>query len=287
MTTESIRIQIYDHSPRFIRRGLDRDRDRKNRLSKISPSSSPLLSTSPTVKNYKRELQNWVDDTAEESMPLEKQHIQKEILKCLKNKTEELILEDYDLRSIPPLSALKNVKKISLKNNKIEYMSPHCFNHLTQLLVLDISSNRLQTFNTNQLNDCKTLESLNLSYNQLSQENLLLNLTNFQHLKELKLTGNPILNLEKLDFSHCQKLCVLQLNSLQIADIECLDLSNCCYLNQLDLSFNNLKHLNCILPKNAKQPLQINLSWNDVNDQEIKELLEKNSMIKIKTHINS
>ena len=64
---------------------------------------------------------------------------------------------------------LLNLQKIYLRHCKIRLVSGHCFEHLTNLVDLDLSFNVLQEVPSLALSDCRYLMSLSLRGNPIKK----------------------------------------------------------------------------------------------------------------------
>ncbi|XP_017266998.2 uncharacterized protein LOC108233214 [Kryptolebias marmoratus] len=154
---------------------------------------------------------------------------------------------DYNLLASVPLGLPPSIKELYLRGNHIRQFCRGVFNGLSELVVLDLSSNRLTNrglFEDSLLN-AKHLESLNLEGNKLRQVP--------QHLptslKTLNLEGNLIFSIKKATFSTLKNLEHLGLARNKIFKVAPGAFKMLPILHQLDLCHNTLQQVPRQLPQ--------------------------------------
>ncbi|CAG9794150.1 unnamed protein product [Diatraea saccharalis] len=163
----------------------------------------------------------------------------------------KLDLSHNMLSSIAPFSftGMQQLLDLSLSGNMLKYIPNEAFKGLVALRKLDLSHNLLEKIDNKTnglLDDCLSLEMVNLSYNH------------FGFLTKKMFPSNPWIpyNLKEVDLSHneipvvtldltvgTKKLKRLDLSGNIINDIRSYVLGNLTSLEILDLSNNNLKDL--------------------------------------------
>lgn len=163
-----------------------------------------------------------------ESSPL--QEAKKRIKQCLKNNSSFLDLSKLDLRSVPELTGLTNLKKIDLSENKI-----------TQIENLEILTNLIE---------------LNLSGNNIEE---IKNIDKLYNLEIINLTDNKIREISNLEY--CTKVKYLYLGSNSIEEIKGLE--KLTSLSHIHLYHNNINKLEGLT--NLKNLEAIFLGRNNIN----------------------
>lgn len=162
------------------------------------------------------------------------------------SKLRTLNLDHNQLTSIPmglPLS----IKELYLKGNLIEQLHGGAFTGMSQLMVLDLSTNRLTNKGllSNPLLHATSLESLNLAGNMLKHVP--------QHLprslKTLNLQSNLIVYIKKSALSTLKNLEHLGLARNQISKVAPGAFKMLPLLHQLDLCHNSLRKVPRELPQ--------------------------------------
>ncbi|KAK1906244.1 Asporin [Dissostichus eleginoides] len=157
-----------------------------------------------------------------------------------------LNLDHNQLTSVP-LGLPLSIKQLYLKGNLIEQFRGGAFNGRSELMVLDLSSNRLKNKGLlkDSLLNATHLESLNLEGNRLKQVP--------QHLpsslKTLNLEGNLISSIKKMVFGTLKNLEHLGLARNKIFKVAPGAFKTLPVLHQLDLCHNTLRQVPRQLPK--------------------------------------
>lgn len=157
-----------------------------------------------------------------------------------------LNLDHNQLTSVP-LGLPLSIKQLYLKGNLIEQFRGGAFNGRSELMVLDLSSNRLTNKGLlkDSLLNATHLESLNLEGNRLKQVP--------QHLpsslKTLNLEGNIISSIKKMVFGTLKNLEHLGLARNKIFKVAPGAFKTLPVLHQLDLCHNTLRQVPRQLPK--------------------------------------
>ena len=89
----------------------------------------------------------------------------KRIKQCLKNSDSFLDLSNIDLKSIPELNSLPNLRKLNLSKNHITQIEN--LDGLTRLFELDLSDNNIEEINN--ISKLYGLSTLNLTNNQIKK----------------------------------------------------------------------------------------------------------------------
>jgi len=149
---------------------------------------------------------------------------------------------------------------LNVSNNLLDHIDENLFNVMPNLKTLDLSHNHLKTFKPEHFKNLKSIECIELNFNQL--ENLDDHLFDSMNLERLNLGNNNLVNISskafdkslftELNLTSNRNLNISKLRvSLDgLAYLEYLDLSNCSITNDdlLDLPFKNqyynLKRLN-------------------------------------------
>jgi hypothetical protein len=191
--------------------------------SRRSRNSSSLI-ISPTINNINLSNNNNTKCTVESNEPLENYSKSEQIVNnggtindCNNRKSFELVKNQN--------SYWKLLKHLSMTENKIEKISLHAFDRLSNLSLLDLSYNKLTSIPSEPLSKLLNLKTLNLSFNKL------LNVDKFPNtLKKLiilNLRGNKIKNLDSIEnLSNLQKLDLRQNNLNKVVDLKPILLLN-------------------------------------------------------------
>lgn len=157
-----------------------------------------------------------------------------------------LNLDHNHLTSVP-LGLPLSIKELYLKGNLIEQFRGGAFNGISELVVLDLSANRLTNKGIlrDSLLNATHLESLNLEGNKLKQVPQHLPLS----LKALNLEGNLIFSIKKAAFSALKNLEHLGLARNKISKVVPGAFRTLPVLHQLDLCHNMLRHVPRQLPQ--------------------------------------
>ncbi|TNN56233.1 Extracellular matrix protein 2 [Liparis tanakae] len=157
-----------------------------------------------------------------------------------------LNLDHNQLTSVP-LGLPLSVKELYLKGNLIEHFRGGAFNGISELVVLDLSTNRLTSkglFRESLLN-ATHLESLNLEGNRLKQVPRHLP----PSLKTLNLEGNLMSSVKKAAFGNLKNLEHLGLARNKIFKVAPGAFRTLPVLHQLDLCHNRLRQVPRQLPE--------------------------------------
>ncbi|KAF1372303.1 hypothetical protein PFLUV_G00263860 [Perca fluviatilis] len=157
-----------------------------------------------------------------------------------------LNLDHNQLTSVP-LGLPLSIKELYLKGNLIEHFRGGAFNGVSELLLLDLSANRLTNKGLlrESLLNATHLESLNLDGNRLKQVPRHLPLS----LKNLNLEGNLISSIKKVAFGTLKNLEHLGLARNKIFKVAPGAFRTLPVLHQLDLCHNTLHQVPRQLPE--------------------------------------
>lgn len=162
------------------------------------------------------------------------------------NRLHTLNLDHNQLAYIP-LALPLSIKELYLKGNLIEQFHEGAFAGISQLTVLDLSTNRLTNkgLPRNSLLNATSLESLNLASNKLKQVPRHLP----RSLKTLNLEGNLIASIKKEALSALENLEHLGLARNKISKVAPGAFKVLPVLHQLDLCHNSLRQVPRELPR--------------------------------------
>lgn len=162
------------------------------------------------------------------------------------SKLRTLNLDHNQLASIP-LGLPLSIKELYLKGNFIEQFHGGVFTGISQLMVLDLSANRLTNKGllSNPLLNATSLESLNLAGNKLKHVPRHLP----RSLKTLNLESNLIAYIKKAALSTLKNLEHLGLARNQISKVAPGAFKELPLLHQLDLCHNSLRKVPRELPQ--------------------------------------
>ncbi|PWA20081.1 hypothetical protein CCH79_00018668 [Gambusia affinis] len=154
---------------------------------------------------------------------------------------------DYNQLASVPLELPLSIKELSLRGNHLQQLSRGVFNGISQMLVLDLSANRLKSKGLvrDSLLNATHLESLNLEGNKLKQ--VPQNLPN--SLKTLNLESNLISSIKKASFRNLNNLEHLGLARNAIVKVSTGAFKTLSALHQLDLCHNKLHQVPRQLPE--------------------------------------
>lgn len=157
---------------------------------------------------------------------------------------------NYNLLASVPLGLPLSIKELYLRGNRIQQLHGGVFDGTSELVVLDLSSNRLTTrflFEDSLLN-ATHLESLNLEGNQLKRVPRHLPTS----LKTLNLEGNLIPSIKQAAFSTLKNLEHLGLARNKLLKVAPGAFKALPVLHQLDLTHNALQQVPRQLPRGLR-----------------------------------
>lgn len=268
-----------------------------NNITKLNISNNSFNSTKKLVglnemkqlksldlsQNYIYDLDTLLENTNLNSLYLSTNQLKSlTFLKNFKN-VNDLNLDNNPLNDISQLSTLKKLKDLSLNQmttnigkfpalNKLEKLSfskskktvKYSLNYLDvlpELREINLSHNDLSNFNLllNKITASKTpqLSSLNISFNHFSNLN---NIEKFEELETIYVSNNKIYNANVLKELKLLKL--LYINDNKISDIQFLDSIK--QLTELNLANNNIIDFSPI--SNLNQLSFLNLSSTDFDN---------------------
>ncbi|XP_020782349.2 extracellular matrix protein 2 [Boleophthalmus pectinirostris] len=148
---------------------------------------------------------------------------------------------DHNQLTLVPLGLPLSIKELYLKGNHIEEFHSGAFNGKSELVVLDLSKNRLTNkgLRKDSLVNATHLESLNLEGNRLKQIPQHLPLS----LKTLSLESNLITSIKKMAFGALKNLEHLGLARNKIFKVAVGAFRTLPVLHQLDLGHNALRQV--------------------------------------------
>ncbi|OWF51144.1 slit homolog 3 protein-like [Mizuhopecten yessoensis] len=162
----------------------------------------------------------------------------------------EINLESNGWNSIPVFmfAGLQDslLKKISLKNNNIKYVSASFFSDVHSLEQLDLSRNDLTEFNTTGFESTNIL-TVNIGFNHL------LHIPSFcgplgtktGNYTTLDLTSNPVYSLNQSSFSCLRNLRTLKLDEISVRELKNNTFADLPRLRSLKMNSNSV-HINRI-----------------------------------------
>jgi Leucine-rich repeat (LRR) protein len=113
---------------------------------------------------------------------------------------QEVDLSNLNIGSIESnflCSNFKNLKKLTLKNNKILRLYPNTFRECKQLVFLDLSYNRLTQLSKGDFDGAENLQTLYVNNNIIEHINAD-TFFNLIHIKTYSFASNPVSNLYNL-----------------------------------------------------------------------------------------
>ncbi|XP_060934813.1 wu:fc23c09 [Limanda limanda] len=154
---------------------------------------------------------------------------------------------NHNQLTLVPMGLPLSIKELYLKGNLIEQFRAGAFNGISELVVLDLSANRLTNKGLlrESLLNTTHLESLNLEGNRLKQVPRHLP----RSLKTLNLEGNLISSIKKAAFSTVRNLEHLGLARNKIFKVAIGAFRMLAVLHQLDLCHNTLRQVPRQLPQ--------------------------------------
>lgn len=160
----------------------------------------------------------------------------------------QLNLADNQLAALPPTlfttsSPMKSLESLQLQNNSLTLLTPELFSGLTNLAMLNLSYNAIDSlyFNENTFKGLAKLKFLDLSHNRLTSiaANTFKHLT---HLQVLNVNFNQIATLSG-DHGLRSSLRMLSLSQNLIEDVQKDALKDLDQLNSLSLDHNKIRYL--------------------------------------------
>ncbi|CDQ91962.1 unnamed protein product [Oncorhynchus mykiss] len=161
------------------------------------------------------------------------------------------------------LSIYTTVHHLNLHSNKIEFIQPGLFKDMTNLQVLDLSSNYLDVFAVlkTSIGPLAAVKRLDLSGNGLYTGMTDFFLSEAPELINLSLNGNSITKVGKETFCGSLALRNIDLHNNVILEIDDGAFDSLIHLSELDLSINSIT---CITDFNLSQLKVLNLSRNSM-----------------------
>ncbi|CAN7991435.1 unnamed protein product [Ixodes hexagonus] len=159
------------------------------------------------------------------------------------DKLEELSFADNHIITIAEsaFAALKNLKKLRLQNNRLEYLPPYLFKDLTQLVMVDLHDNCIKTVH-DAFQDLPFLKEIHLYNNAISDIDKLTK-GNIRSLRILTAENNLITSL--LDFGPINlKIEILSLQNCEISYVHPFAFRALEKLTHLDVANNQISHIN-------------------------------------------
>ncbi|XP_014053312.1 transforming growth factor beta activator LRRC32 isoform X2 [Salmo salar] len=161
------------------------------------------------------------------------------------------------------LAIYTTVHHLNLHSNKIQFIQPGLFKDMTNLQVLDLSSNYLDVFAVSKtsIGPLTAVERLDLSGNGLYTGMTDFFLSEAPALMNLSLNGNSITKVGKETFCGSLALRNIDLHNNVILEIEDGAFDSLLHLSELDLSINSIT---CITDFNLSKLKVLNLSKNSM-----------------------
>ena len=208
-------------------------------------------------------------------------------------KSKYIINEIFEtIKNKRKLNIIKYNKRIKFrlsinKEHFDNYIKLNEFNNKYNTNIEDINNKELNLENKRIGNEglkslfkieFKELKELNLSYNEISDINIL-EKVKFKELKVLNLINNKISDIKVLENVNFKKLEKLKLNYNKISDIKILENVDFKELNKLDLRSNEISDIKVLENVNFKELKELDLSFNNIDNNSI---IIKNLKSKIK-----
>lgn len=161
----------------------------------------------------------------------------------------------------------KHLRRVYLRNNKVNRIAEESFKKATALELLDLSANSLHKINATTFAGAVTLKTLHLEHNELEE----IELGAFNDLKGLQSLYLGFNRLKKLDAGLFVPLEQLKLIHLYYSSLEIIDPQTFIHngqLTDLDLEGNEIRHLD--LEFSSKSLDVLDLSHCDIEDLTLK-----------------
>ncbi|XP_066586949.1 uncharacterized protein [Prorops nasuta] len=216
-------------------------------------------------------------------------------LKLNLDNLETLVLDEVELndrRLRLTIEKFPYIKRLFLRNNKIESVDTDSFIDTYNLVTLDLSYNQIGFLAAEVFDKLNALRYLYINNNQLAY---IPNICKLVNLEILNLSGNGISTVLSNTFCGLTKLTILHLNHNKINCIKDNAFENLISLKVLDLSENIIHTLpeNWIHPQNKLETLILqNNNFNSLNDiqltnvESLKELYLYNNPFQIKGNLH-
>ncbi|CAJ0928796.1 unnamed protein product, partial [Mesorhabditis belari] len=160
----------------------------------------------------------------------------------------------------PPVRT-SQIQKLDLSSNDLSNLPDRSFSHLSSLISLKISKNKLIKFSPNTWNGLISLQYLDLSRNQLSHLQSL-SFSAIPLLQNLSLAENKISKMDDGVFFGVEKLLMVNLSRNHVHNISGSLHFGLQELHTLDLSHNSISWLDAIAWQNVAELRVLNLDWN-------------------------
>lgn len=200
----------------------------------------------------------------------------------------ELYLQNNSISHLPPglLNGLQQLVILNLSSNKIssDSVGPDTFVDLIRLVILDLSSNKLRYVNNSLFQSQYSLQMLFLSHNEIDiiSDNSFSSLYN---LHTLDLSYNRLKYLDVFTLNGLYVISNLQLSYNSIYSIHSDAFKNCSSVQDLTLEGNNLSHV-----PNALRSLQflksLNLNNNSMHELSNESFLELKQLRRLTLSLN-
>ena len=175
------------------------------------------------------------------------------------------------------LNEIKDKNNSNIKEIKNDKLDLGCFflgdkglndlkiNKMNELKELDLSINNISNIKLFTKIEFVNLEILNLSFNKISDINILEDV-NLKQLKELYLNYNQIIDIKVLEKVKFNKIKIINLSHNQISDITILENVNFKELKELNLYYNKISDIKVFEKVNFEKLEALYLSYNQITD---------------------
>lgn len=176
-----------------------------------------------------------------------------------------LRLDNNKLVNLPPelFNDKKDLKELYLQNNSINVLAPGLFNDLSQLLVLDLSRNELTSewVNSATFPGMLQLVVLDISFNKISKLEPSL-FRDLYRLQILRLESNVIETIPENTFSSLYNLHTLILSNNRLSAIDGYTFNGLYVLSLLSLDNNDIERIDPAALKNSSSLQDLHLNGN-------------------------
>ena len=184
---------------------------------------------------------------------------------------EEINLENENIKNEGTKELLKiefsNLKKLNLSENNIETIK-YLNNNEPNLVILNLTRNKIQKINIFENSDYPRLKELYLSKNNISDINPL-GKAKFPKLEILHLNKNQITDISILKSVNFNELKELNLGNNNISDINILENANFPNLEKLILNGNGISDIIVLKKVEFEKLKDLNLYQNKISDIDV------------------
>ena len=251
---------------------------------------SPRTKKSTVLQNWAASLSRWAKNPV--NGPLKQLSIVKaRLFEALKYTSQSLDLSQRDLKQLPPLEALPQLKKLNLQHNQLSGPSLAKLHHLPHLEDLNLSHNQISDQDLVHLRGLTSLKMLCLSNNKITDTGLsalkslvelgyllldnnqisgngLAALKPLSVLEFLDLGGNALTDDAMIGLQSFSELAVLGLAHNELTDAGLTHLAPLTHLVSLGLGYNQITGSSLPALKALEQLEELDLTHNPLSSDE-------------------